>query len=118
MFSHLLRVALLSACVFSVTARISAQVIEFENGGLRYQSLTRGGVTIMFARLPIQLRQFSLIQVALSNGSEAYANLKPEDFTFKASDGSSIPASSARDVVGEILEHGNHSDLVKLVTTY
>ncbi len=96
----------------------AAQVIEFENSGLRYQSLTRKGVTIMCARLPVQLKEFGLMQIAISNGSDMYASIKPENFTYALADGRSIGAASADNVVTTILEHGNHSDLVKLVTTY
>jgi hypothetical protein len=96
----------------------SAQIIEFENDGLKYQSLTRKGVTVMCARLPAQLKEYALIQIAISNGSDMYATFKPEDFTYSRSDGRVTTAASANDVVNAILEHGNHSDLVKLVATY
>ena len=33
-----------------------AQVIRFESGGLNYQTLSRGGLTAMFAHLPSQVR--------------------------------------------------------------
>ena len=44
--------------------------------------------------------------------------IKPEDFSFAASDGRVIAAAPAADVVNAILDHGSHSDLVKLVGTY
>ena len=109
---------LLSGIFICNSRTLAAQVIEFENAGLRFQSMTQNGVTLMCARLPVQLKQFALIQVALSNGSEAYATLKPEDFAFNGSNGETIRAMSARDVVTNILEHGTHGDLVKLVKTY
>lgn len=96
----------------------SGQAIEFENAGLKYQSLTRDGITIMCARLPSQLKEYALVQIAISNGSEMYANIKPEDFTYSRTDGRVLTASSADEVVTTILEKGNHSDLVKLVSTY
>lgn len=96
----------------------SAQVIEFENEGLKYQSLTRKGITVMCARLPVQLKEFGLVQIAISNGSDMYATLKPEDFTFSLGDGRVINAEGASAVVAAIMQHGNHSDLVKLVSTY
>ncbi len=105
-----------AALLLALTA--SAQVIEFENQGLKYQSLTRKGVTVMCARLPAQLKEFALVQIAISNGSDMYATLKPEDFTYARTDGRTVTASPARDVVNMILEHGNHGDLVKLVSTY
>ena len=48
-----------------------SQVIEFESGGLKYQTLTRRGVTLMFAHMPAHVRDFSIVQVAVSNGSAA-----------------------------------------------
>jgi hypothetical protein len=95
-----------------------AQVIEFESGGLRYQTLTRGGVTVMFAPLPEHVRDYSILQVAVSNGSSISWTVKPEDFSFRRQDGTSVPASAARSVVDEFIERGNRSDVVKLVTTY
>ncbi len=95
-----------------------AQVIEFENGGLKYQSLTRKGVTVMCARLPSQLKEYALVQIAISNGSEVYISLSPEDFTYAKSDGRVVTAAGASDVVDTILRNGNHSDLVKLVSAY
>jgi putative heme iron utilization protein len=111
------RAALLLLCA-GVGYPVLSQIIEFENKGLKYQSLTRQSVTIMCARLPVQLKEYSLIQIALANGSDMYVTLKPEDFTFALADGRVIPAAHADTVVTEIMEHGDHSDLVKLVNTY
>jgi hypothetical protein len=119
MISYSPRAAVLVTAIFLLGWRpVAAQVLEFENNGLKYQSLTRKGVTIMCARLPAQLKEYSLVQVAISNGSDAYASLKPEDFSYTRTDGRSVNGVSADHVVGEILEHGNHGDLVKLITTY
>jgi hypothetical protein len=119
MISHLLRAALLlTGVVLSGCQPVAAQVLTFENNGLHYQSLTRKGVTIMCARLKVELKEYGLLQVAISNGSDAYAMLKPEDFTFTRTDGRAVTGAPADNVVAEILERGNHSDLVKLVTTY
>ncbi len=116
MFPFLIRLGLVIAA--AIASGASAQVIEFDNGGLHYQSLTRKGITVMCARLPAQLKDYALMQVAVSNGSDMYASIKPEDFSFARNDGSVVVAAPARDVVNMILEHGNHSDLVKLVATY
>ena len=59
-----------------------AQVIEFETNGLKYQTLTKSGVTIMFATLPQRLRDYAILQVAVSNGSKAPYIIRPEDFTY------------------------------------
>ena len=66
------------------TARGHAQVIEFETNGLKYQTLTKSGVTIMFATLPQRLHDYAILQVAVSNGSKAPYIIRPEDFTYVA----------------------------------
>ena len=65
----------------------SAQVIEFESGGLKYQTLTRNSVTVMFAHLPARVHEYAIIQVAVSNGAQAPVIIRPEDVTFERSDG-------------------------------
>jgi len=42
------------ACTFGLVCA-HAQVIEFESNGLKYQTLTRSGVTVMFAIMPQHL---------------------------------------------------------------
>src|ERR1039457_2969294 len=95
-----------------------AQVIEFESNGLKYQTLTKSGVTIMFATLPQHLHDYAILQVAVSNGSKAPYVIRPEDFTFVRLDGSVLRASAARDVVGMLEPKGSGSDVIKLVTSY
>ncbi|SRR5579871_3031649 len=94
------------------------QVIEFDNRGLHYQTLTRGGVTVMFAHMPSHLREYSILQVAVSNGSEGPYSIRPEDFRFVRPDGSTVHASSADHVVNMLLDKGTRNDVVRLVTAY
>ena len=95
-----------------------AQVIEFESGGLRYQTLTRNGVTIMYAHLPAHVREYSVLQVAVSNGSGKPWTIKPEDFTFYREDGSAMTTTPARNVVRELMDKAGRNDVIKLVSTY
>lgn len=95
----------------------SAQVIDFESGGLHYQTLTRNGVTIMFAHLPAQVREYATIQVAVSNGSSQPVTIKPEEFMWDMGLSSLRPVP-ARRVVGEMLEKGGRNEVVGLVTAY
>jgi len=95
-----------------------SQVIEFDNRGLHYQTLTRRGVTVMFAHMPTHLREFSILQVAVSNGSQAPYTIRPEDFRFVRPDGTTIHAASADQVVNMLLEKGSRNDVVRLVTAY
>jgi len=107
---------------FAVTALLAcagaAQVIEFESGGLKYQTLTRDGVTIMFAHLPSQVREYSIIQVAVSNGSTLPWTIRPEDFHFQFSDGTVADAVPAAHVINQMIRRASSDDVIKLVTTY
>ncbi len=94
------------------------QVIEVESNGLKYQALTKSGVTIMFAQLPGALHEYAIVQVAVSNGSPGPYTIRPEDFTFVRADGTLIRAVPARTVVDMLSKKANGSDMVKLVTTY
>ena len=104
-------------CVLAAV-RLSAQVIEFESNGLKYQTLTRSGVTVMFAVMPQHLHEFAIIQVAVSNGSRAPYIIRPEDFTYVRPDGTSLRASSARNVITMLEQKGSASDVIKLETSY
>jgi hypothetical protein len=95
-----------------------AQVIEFESNGLKYQTLTKSGVTVMWAALPSHLHEYAIIQVAVSNGSPGPYVIRPEDFTYARADGSVLHASPAATVVEMLLQKGSGSDVIKLVTTY
>jgi len=108
----LLSLALLAA------ACAPAQVIEFESGGLRYQTLTKRGVTIMYAHLPTNVRQWAIVQVAISNGSSREWAIQPENVEFRRSDGSIVRADSANFVVKSLIEHAGRNDVIRMVTAY
>src|SRR5436853_257263 len=78
---------------------VRAQVIEFESNGLKYQTLTRSGITLIFAHLPGQISGYSMIQVSVSNGSGAPYTIRPEDFHFTRTDGQVVNAEPSKDVV-------------------
>jgi hypothetical protein len=106
-------------CLLRAIAVIAnAQVIEFESGGLKYQALTKNGLTIMVAELPSHVRQYSVVQVAVSNGSKMTYAVKPEDFLFLRSDGGELPPMAARTVVNSLIDKASRSDVIRLVTTY
>jgi hypothetical protein len=114
----LFRAVLMAAvCVFSLLPA-RAQVIEFESGGLKYKALTRNGLTIMVANLPAHVREYSIVQVAVSNGASISWTVKPEDFSFQAADGRVLQAQRARDVIESLMEKAHGSDVVKLINTY
>jgi hypothetical protein len=106
-------------CALLLTAAgLGAQAIQFETGGLHYQTLTRAGVTIMFAELPLQIREYAVLQVAVSNGSPSGRTIKGEDFRFIRPDGTVLYPTPAPAVVEEFLQKGNRGDVIKLVSTY
>jgi hypothetical protein len=111
---------LLAMCGFAfLSCAVSrAQVIEFESNGLKYQTLTRSGVTVMYAVMPQHLHEYATIQVAVSNGSQGSYVIKPEDFTFVRSDGVVLRASPARTVINMLSQKGTGADVVRLVTSY
>ena len=104
--------------LLGASAALRGQAIEFESGGLYYQTLTRAGVTIMFAELPVQVREYAVVQVAVSNGSPSTRTVKAEDFKFIRFDGTPLVATPANTVVEEFLQKGSRSDVIKLVSTY
>ncbi len=103
-----------AACVLAARA----QVIEFESNGLKYQTLTRAGITVMYAHMPSHVREFAILQVAVSNGSGSNQTVRPEDFTFHRGDGTSIQAAPARDVVTQLIEKGSRNDVIRMVSAY
>jgi hypothetical protein len=106
----------LAFALMSLTAQ--AQVIEFESNGLRYQTLTKSGVTVMYATLPARLREYTIIQVSVSNGAEAPYVVRPEDFTFMRDGAAPVRASAANSVVQMLTERGSRNDVPKLVSAY
>jgi len=104
--------------VLSVAAPLPAQIIDFESNGLRYKTLTKSGVTVMFAYLPSRVKEYSIMQVSVSNGSAVSWMVKPEDFSYQGQDGSSAQATPALNVVNSLIQHASRHDVIKLVTTY
>lgn len=97
---------------------LHGQVIEFESNGLRYKTLTRSGVTVMFADLPVHIRDYAIVQIAVSNGAPISWTVKPEDFSFRRDDGTVLQASPAQAVVVSFIKHSGRQDVIKLVSTY
>lgn len=108
----------LSCGLIVCAALMAAQVIEFESNGLKYQTLTKNGLTIMFAPIPSHLKGYSVLQVAASNGSKQAFTVDPEDFVFWSEDGYQQRAMAARAVVRRMLDKANRNDVIKLVGAY
>ncbi|MBX5493906.1 MAG: hypothetical protein IRZ15_01095 [Bryobacteraceae bacterium] len=105
-------------CLLLVCAHLNAQVIEFESNGLHYLTATRNGLTIMFAQLPSTVREYAVMQVSVSNGSDRTWVIRPEDFRFERADGVVLQAVPARTVVNQMIEKATRNDVVRLVSTY
>ena len=97
---------------------LSAQIIEFESGGLKYRTLTHGGVTIMWAHLPMHINKYAVLQVVVSNGSPVTWQVKPQDFKFEKIEGGTINALPAATVVENVMTKAGHGDVVKLISAY
>jgi len=95
-----------------------AQVIEFESNGLKYDTLTKSGVTIMFAQMPTHVHDYAILQVAISNGSGGPWTIRPEDFTFERKDGRSVRAAAANSVVRNLIAKAGRNDVMHLIETY
>ncbi len=106
-------------CLLLLVASVAlTQIIEFESGGLQYKTLTKNGVTVMYAKLPLRVLDYAILQVAVSNGSGISWTVKPEDFRFDKADGKSVQALPARTVVGSLIERAGRGEVIKLVTAY
>ncbi len=102
----------------TIPATLHAQIIPFESGGLSYKAMTRGGVTVMFAPLPLRVQNYAVLEVAVSNGSAIAWAIKPEDFVFESDAGGAVEAQAAVTVVRTLLNKAGRSDVGKLVTAY
>jgi hypothetical protein len=94
------------------------QAIEFESNGLKYQTLSKSDVTVMFAPLAYRLKSYAVIQVAVVNGSQAPYIIRPEDFVYVRAAGEQVRAVAANTVVQMLVQKGGSSDVLKLVNAY
>jgi hypothetical protein len=106
------------AALLLAVAPARSQVIEFESNGLKFQTLTKSGVTVMFAHLPSHVNTYTIVQAAVANGSKGAYVVRPEDFVFIRSDGVALRASPAASVVQLLTQKGGRSDVLKLVSEY
>jgi hypothetical protein len=107
------------AVFFALHSAAFAQIIHFESGGMSYQTLSKNGLTIMYALLPSAVREYTVIvQAAVSNGSTSECTLLPEDFSFQRPNGRELRADTAQTVVAGILRRASGDDVIRLVSTY
>jgi len=72
----------------------------------------------MFSLLPAHIRDYAVVQVAISNGSSISWTVKPEDCGFEKPDGQRIQALPARTVVNTMIEKAGRGDVIKLISAY
>ncbi len=108
-----------TATFFLIACASSAhsQVIEYEANGLKYQTASRRNLTVIVTHLPNHVAGFGLLQVSISNGSQIYWTVKPEDFSYVHGE-VTLAALPANQVVDVMLDRGSHADAVKLVSSY
>ena len=92
--------------------------VQFESRGLDYDALTHEGITVMFAYLPPHIKDFSIIQVTVTNGSLVCWTVKPSDFIFIRQDGTMQSSVSADYVVESLLAKASRNDVIKLQMLY
>lgn len=92
--------------------------VQFESHGLEYDALTHDGITVMFTHLPPHIKDFSIIQVTVTNGSLVSWTVKPSDFLFIRQDGSVLNSLSADYVVESLLAKATRNDVIKLQLMY
>ena len=95
-----------------------AQVIEFDSQGLHYQTLSRQGLTLMYAPLPLTVRRFAVVQVSFSNGSARSRLVGPTDFYFEAAQGRVLRAAPEEVVVRELYRKAGRNEVMKLQVAY
>jgi hypothetical protein len=100
------------------TQPASQTPIEFVSHGMDYEALTREGITVMFAHLPPHIKEFSIVQITVTNGSPVSWTVKPSDFSFIRQDGTVLEAVSADEVVASLLQRSSRTDVIKLQMLY
>jgi hypothetical protein len=106
-------------CILVTVAWLArAQAIEFESGGLRYQAVTKKGVTVMVAPLPTRVLGYAILQVAIANGSAEATQAVPESFRYVPTLGKAAQALSARAVVNDVLRRAGRGDVGRLIGVY
>lgn len=72
----------------------------------------------MFAALPPHIKDYNIVQVTVTNGSELSWTIRPSDFSFARQDGTTLSTVSADEVIESLLERAGRSDVIKLQLLY
>ena len=72
----------------------------------------------MYAPLPPHIKDFNIVQVTVTNGSDLTWIVRPSDFAFVRQDGTILPPVSADEVVYSLLQKASAADVIKLQLLY
>lgn len=72
----------------------------------------------MYARMPVAIREYGVLQVAVSNGSSTIHKLQATDFVFHPDNGPAIQASSGSEVINDLFKHAGYNEVTKLQQAY
>lgn len=97
---------------------LAAQVIQFRSNGLDYQVLTKGGLTLMCAPVPLRTSRYAVLHVAASNGSGSIWQVDAADFAFEYQDGTVVRAVPEQQVVHEFFRTAGRAELLRLQSAY
>ncbi len=97
---------------------LTAQVIQFRSNGMDYQVLTKGGLTLMCAHVPLRTSRYAVMHVAASNGSGSTWQVDAADFAFKYQDGTVVRAVPEQQVVNEFFRTAGRAELLRLQSAY
>ena len=108
-----------AAAVLVVAAvQLPAQVIQFRSNGMDYQVMTKGGLTLMCAPMPVKTSRYALVHVAVSNGSDVTWQVNATDFALEFDRGALVRAASEESVIGDFFREAGRSELSKLQSAY
>ncbi len=93
--------ALVLTAMLSIAGRAQA-IIDFESAGLKYKAMTLGGVTVMFSLLPMHIRDYAIVQVAVSNGSSVSWTVKARGLQFRKARRPNDPGARRQDGRGHL----------------
>ena len=113
-----MRVPLILLALLPLCVSAPAQVVEFWSNGLEYQALSRGGLTIMYARLPLAIHDYGIVQAAVSNGSGRVWKLKPADFVFEQTGDPPLRAIPEAEVIYDLFRNAGRNEVIKLQSAY
>ena len=107
-----------AAALGAVALQLPAQVIQFRSNGMDYQVMTKVGLTLMCAPMPVKTSRYALVHVAVSNGGEKTWQVNATDFAFEFDSGTLVRAVPEERVIGDFFREAGRSELSKLQSAY